>query len=505
MLTTPKSRRPLVLATVIASMAMIAIEATIVSTAMPQIAGQLGDLHLYSWVFSSFLLAQTALTVAFGKLADLYGRKPVLLFGIAVFLIGSLLCGFAWSMPSLIVFRLLQGVGAGAIQPVGLTVVGDLYSVEERGKIQGWLASIWGVSSVVGPFAGGLIVQNVSWAWVFWINLPVGVAAAAGYLLFLKENVSAAERRVDYAGAALFTLSVAALMVALTEIGESGAGGIALVAAVVCLAAAVLFAAVERRAPDPMLDVRLWARRTLAIVNLVTLLAGMSVIGLTTFLPMYVQGVLGQSALVAGFTLTVMVLGWPVGATISAKVFPRFGLRATLLFGAALLPLGAIPFLLLQPGVSPLVAGLGSVVMGFGMGFLSTSAIVIVQSSVGWKERGAGTASNIFARNLGSTLGAAALGAVFNLGLANFAASGGSVDYERIRRFLESSAAAPAAADDATRAALGFSLHITFWGILLIAVATLALAVLVPQIPRAPTPAAAVPDVEGEASAAIGH
>src|ERR1700709_321208 len=156
----PQSSRPLVIAAVMASMAMVAIEANIVSPAMPQIVSQLGDLHLYSWVFSSFLLTQTAMTVIFGKLADLYGRKPVLLVGIAVFLIGTVLCGLAWSMPSLIVFRLIQGIGAGAIQPVCLTVVGDLYSVQERGKIQGYLASVWGISSVLGPLAGGLIIQH---------------------------------------------------------------------------------------------------------------------------------------------------------------------------------------------------------------------------------------------------------------------------------------------------------------------------------------------------------
>ena len=167
-----KTRRPLVLASVMAAMFMIAIEATIVSTAMPQIAGQLGDLHLYAWVFSSFLLTQTATTVVFGKLSDLYGRRPVLLVGIAIFLVGSLLCGFAWSMPWLILFRLVQGIGAGAIQPIGLTVVGDLYSAQERGKIQGWLASVWGISSVLGPLAGGLIIAQLHWAWIFWTVVP---------------------------------------------------------------------------------------------------------------------------------------------------------------------------------------------------------------------------------------------------------------------------------------------------------------------------------------------
>src|SRR3954471_18270297 len=216
----PTSRRPLVVASVMAAMFMIAIEATIVSTAMPQIAGRLGDLHLYSWVFSAFLLTQTATTVVFGKLADLHGRRPVLLAGIAAFLVGSVLCGAAWSMPSLILFRLIQGIGAGAIQPVGITVVADLYPVHERGKVQGYLASVWGMSSVLGPLAGGLIVRHLGWPWVFWINLPVGLAAAAGFLAFLREGVPRAGRRVDAAGAALFTVAVSSLMVALAGVGS---------------------------------------------------------------------------------------------------------------------------------------------------------------------------------------------------------------------------------------------------------------------------------------------
>src|SRR5580658_5449213 len=183
----PQTTRPLVIASVMASMAMVAIEATIVSTAMPQIVTQLGGLHLYSWVFSSFLLAQTAMTVVFGKLADVYGRKPVMLFGIAVFLIGSLLAGFAWSMPIMIVFRLIQGVGAGAIQPVSMTIVADLYPPHERGKIQGYLASVWAISAVLGPMAGGLIIRDWSWSWIFWINIPIGLASAAGFIFFLHE------------------------------------------------------------------------------------------------------------------------------------------------------------------------------------------------------------------------------------------------------------------------------------------------------------------------------
>jgi MFS family permease len=216
----------------------------------------------------------------------------------------------------------------------------------------------------------------------------------------------------------------------------------------------------------------------------------MAMIGLTTFLPMYVQGVLNHSALVAGFALTMMVLGWPIGSTIGAKAFPRIGLRRTLLLGAALLPTGAVAFLLLAPGVSPVVAGLGSAVMGLGMGFLSTAAIVIIQENVGWSERGSATASNVLARNLGSTLGATVFGGLLNASLAGSAtASAGHVTFDDIRRLLDHPAAL---IEEATiRSALGHALHLTFWGVFVVAALTLASAMLVPTVAlaRAKAPA----------------
>ncbi|MGU3667140.1 MDR family MFS transporter [Methylobacterium sp. A49B] len=476
--TPPETRRPLVLAAVMAVMFMIAIEATIVSTAMPQIAGQLGDLHLYAWVFASFLLTQTATTVVFGKLSDLYGRRPVLLFGIAVFLAGSLLCGVAWSMPSLILFRLVQGVGAGAIQPVSLTVVGDLYAARERGRIQGYLASVWGISSVAGPLVGGLIIGHLSWPWIFWINLPIGVIAAGLFLRYLHEGVARRSRQIDTIGAALFTAAIAALMMALTEAGESVAA--ALWPAVGFVVAAILFIVQERRAADPMLDVRLWMQRPIATANTATLLSGMTVIGLTAFLPMYVQGVLRQSPLVAGLTLTLMVLGWPIGATTAARSFVRFGLRAILLVGASLLPLGAVAFVILGSETSPVVAAGGSIVMGLGMGFLSTAAIVIIQDSVAWAQRGAATASNIFSRNLGSTLGATVLGAVLNYRLAH-PTTGPVVDADQLRRLLDDPASL-GGGGDAIRDGLQHALHGTFWTVFAVAVLTLLLSLLVPRV-----------------------
>jgi multidrug resistance protein len=412
-------RRPLIIASVMAATFMIAIEATIISTAMPKIAGQLGDLHLYAWVFSGYLLTQTAMTVIFGKLADTYGRKPILMIGIAIFLVGSLLCGLAWSMPWLIVFRLLQGVGAGAIQPVCMTVVGDLYPLQERGKVQGYLASVWGLSSVLGPLAGGLIIQHLSWAWVFWINLPIGAVAMAGFFVFLREDVAVTRRQVDLVGAVLFTAAMAALMMALTQIG-TGVVGNAGLAILVFAAAAAAFVWQERRASDPLVSFALWSRRPIATANAATLLSGMVVIGLTAFLPMYVQGVLGRSPLVAGFALTRMVLG--------------------------------------------------------------TTAILLVQSSVGWRERGAATSSNIFARSLGSTLGATILGAVLNTSLAQGGSNHAAVSPEQLRSLLD--APNTLLNSPMLHLALGEALHLTFWAVFAIAVATMLLAIRVPDLVR---------------------
>ncbi|MDX7950201.1 MDR family MFS transporter [Lichenihabitans sp. Uapishka_5] len=477
----PKTSRPLVIAAVMASMFMIAIEATIVSTAMPQIASQLGGLHLYAWVFASFLLTQTAMTVVFGKLSDVYGRRPILLFGIAIFVVASILCGFATSMPVLIAFRLMQGIGAGAIQPVGITVVGDLYAAEERGRVQGWLASIWAISAVLGPLAGGFIVQHTSWAWVFWINVPVGILAALGFVAFLHEDVVRRAQSVDWLGAGLFTVVVASLMVALTQ-GGAGDLGSAELATLILVIGLVLFVIQERRAPAPMMAFDLWRKRAIAVANGVSLLAGVALVGLTSFVPMYVQGVLQRTPLVAGLAMTMMVVGWPIGATLAAKVLVRTGLRFLLLSGAAVMPIGALPFVMLDPASSPILAAAGSAIVGFGMGLVSTAALVIVQEIVDWSQRGSSTAANLFSRNLGSTLGAAILGSILNYGLAHQGGDAQPVTGDDLRLLLQKGAVVGAAKADAIRAALQDALHQTFWGVLGVAVAAFLAALLMPEV-----------------------
>ncbi|WP_426230426.1 MFS transporter [Pararhizobium sp. DWP3-4] len=472
------SHRGLVVVAVMASMAMIAIEATIVSTAMPQIAAQLRQINLYSWVFSSFLLTQTATTVFFGKLADIYGRKPMILIGIALFLFASVLAGFAWSMPSMIAFRLLQGIGAGAIQPVTMTVVADLFPGNQRGKVQGYLASVWALSAVVGPLLGSLIIHNLPWAWVFWINVPVGIFAAFAFMFFLHEEKSTRVVSIDILGAGLFAISISALMIALTEM-ETTVSGYAIVALTVFVIALAAFIWQERRAEAPMVAPDLWLTRPIAFANLAVFFASMSIMGLTTFLPIYVQTVLNRSPLVAGFALTMLLLGWPCGATIASRTFARFGLRPIMITGSICIPAGTCLLVLLTSSSSALLAGAGSLVMGFGMGLLNISALILTQDSVSWSERGSATASNVFSRNLGSTLGAAVLGAVMTYGLAH-STNGQPITPEQLRGLLNGTGAIMAERE-AIRLALQHALHSTFVVMLLIAVLIVPVCLLVPR------------------------
>lgn len=472
------SNRRWVIASVMASMSMTAFEATIVATVMPQIVGDLGNLSLYSWVFSGYLLAQTAMTVIFGKLADIYGRKPVVLLGIAVFVIASILAGFAWSMSSMIVFRLLQGVGAGAIQPVNLTIVADLYPVQERGKVQGWLASVWAVSAVLGPMLGGLIIGHLSWAWVFWINVPLGIAAAYGFIVHLKEDGAQTRHTIDVAGALLFTIAVSALMIALTDV-SSAAPAVIYAAVGTAVVFSLLFVLQERRAQEPMISLALWGRRPIAVANGGALLSGMALMGITSFLPMYVQGVLQRSPVVAGLTLTMVMLGWPIGATLTAKALKRIKPRPIIIAGAALHLAGAVFFVVLGPGSAPLIAGIGSLVLGLGMGLYSNSTLIMIQSIVEPGQRGSATASTLFARNLGSTLGAALFGAVLNYGLAHTEGAR-AVSTEELQALLSTTQGV--AGGNVAARVLHHSLHLTFIALLVIAVAMVALTLLVPSI-----------------------
>jgi EmrB/QacA subfamily drug resistance transporter len=442
-----------VLGCVMLALFMSAVEVTIVATALPQIVGRLGGFSLYTWVFSGFLLTQTATILVFGKLADLYGRRPVLIAGMVVFLLGSTLCGFARSMPALIAFRLLQGLGAGSIQPVAITIVGDLYDVTERPRVQGWLSSVWGFAAIVGPLAGGIIVEALSWRWIFWINVPVGLCAIAGLMLFYHEQVEHRRRAIDYAGTLCFCTGMAALLVCLMQSGVSWpwASLQTVLLAALFLGAFALYVARERRAAEPMVDLRLWRTPLVARVNASALFGGATIIGVTSFVPIDVQGVLGRSAIVAGFALTAMSVGWPLASTLSGRFLRTFDARGTVRIGGALMFVGTLLLATMPRTAGPAWIGLGSFVIGFGMGLLNTTFIILIQGSVAWEQRGSATASNIFSRMLGSTLGAAILGAVLNASLhAQLGSTNGAADgIEGVRRVFNGGADALSAAQGA--------------------------------------------------------
>ncbi|MGE5170981.1 MAG: MDR family MFS transporter [Rudaea sp.] len=435
------ARRPVILGCVMLALFMAAVEVTIVATALPQIVGGLGGFAYYTWVFSGFLLTQSVTILVFGKLADVYGRRPVLIGGIIVFLLGSTLCGFAWSMPALIAFRLLQGLGAGSIQPVATTIVGDLYTPRERPRVQGWLSSVWGFAAIVGPLAGGLIVEALSWRWIFWINVPVGILTIAGLALFLREEVAPRRHAIDYTGVALFCVALAALLVALMEggVGWPWASPQTLSLLALFALAFALYVARERRAQEPMIELALWRAPLVASINASALFAGATIIGVTSFVPMYVQGVLARSAIVAGFALTAMSVGWPLASTLSGRFLRALDVRLTVRVGAALLLAGASVLASMRPGAGPVWAGAGSFLLGFGMGLLNTTFIILIQGSVPWASRGSATASTIFARMLGGTIGAAVLGAILNGTLhARLAAlDGGAATIENVRQMFD--------------------------------------------------------------------
>ncbi|WAL63928.1 MDR family MFS transporter [Amycolatopsis cynarae] len=417
-----RSERGPVLASIMLSTGLVALDSTILATAVPSIVRDLGGFSQFPWLFSVYLLTQAVTVPLYGKFADSFGRKPLMVFGIVVFLIGSVLCGAAWSMPTLILARAVQGIGAGAVQPMSITMVGDLYTVEERARVQGYVASVWGIASVVGPTLGGLFSQYSSWRLIFFVNLPLGAVALWMLARHFTENVPRRPHRVDYLGAALLTAGFTLVILGLLEGGVAWPWGSAPSVVIFVLAAVALIAFffAERRATEPVLPLWVFGRRVLAGGNLVALTVGALTIGLSSYLPTYVEGVLGTDAVVAGFALAALTLGWPLSASFAGRLYLRIGFRDTALIGGGLVLTGAVltATLLGAHTPVPVVAG-AAFVLGAGLGLFSSPTLVAVQSVVGWARRGVVTGTNMFSRSLGSAVGVAVFGAIANATLAD--------------------------------------------------------------------------------------
>lgn len=459
------------------AMFMAAIEVTIVATAMPTILAELRGFHLLTWVFGAFLLAQAVTVPLYGKLADMFGRKPVFFFGTSVFLVASVLAGFAANMPQLIAFRALQGLGGGALMPIAITIVGDIYTPQERARVQGYLASVWGISSVIGPVLGAFFVQELDWALVFWVNVPIGIGAMAILALFHDERVEHKGHRVDYTGAALLMTGTAALMLALIQGHALAAGpliGLYFVG-VLCMTA---FLFQERRAPEPMMPLDLWRQRVIVVGNLGGLMVGALMIGVVSFLPAYVQGVMGYSATVAGFALTAMSIGWPLAATIGGRVMVRTTYRFVAGLGGILMIVGSAGLWTLRPSDGPAWAAAGAFVLGAGLGFGNTAFLVSIQASVGWAQRGVATSAAMFMRIAGQAVGASVFGAAVNYSLDSRGTA-----HESIDQLMEPARRATLAAADisALTDVLAAGLHNVYAIGLALAVVTLGIALGIPR------------------------
>ena len=395
---------------------LVAIDATILATAVPTIVGDLGGFAQFPWLFSIYLLAQAVSVPVYAKLSDTLGRKPIVMIGIGLFLLGSVLCGLAWSMPALIAFRAIQGLGAGAVQPMAITIAGDIYTVVERAKVQGYLSSVWAISSVVGPSLGGIFSQFLSWRWIFFVNIPLCLVAAWMLQRTFHETVTVRRHRVDYLGAVLLTTALTLLILAVLEGGQAWAwNSVPSIAAFSTGAVLlVLFGLAERRAAEPVLPLWAFSRRLLLSTALISVGVGAILIGLTSFVPTYLEGVLGTPPLVAGLALAALTIGWPISAALSGRFYLRIGFRNTALIGVSIVLLGAV--ILAVTAGTPLlgVTALSCFVVGLGLGLVATPTLIAAQSSVEWDERGVVTGVNLFSRSIGSAVGVAIFGAVAN-------------------------------------------------------------------------------------------
>ncbi|KUM34344.1 MFS transporter [Arthrobacter sp. EpRS71] len=411
-----RSRRGPILIALMLATGLVAIDATIVATAVPSIVEDIGGFASFPWLFSAYLLAQAVSVPVYAKLSDVVGRKPMILGGIGLFLLGSILCGLAWSMPALIAFRVLQGLGAGAVQPVAITIAGDIYTLAERAKVQGYLASVWAVSSVVGPTLGGIFASLGIWRWIFLINIPLCLLAGWMLLRTFHENVERTKHRIDYFGAGLLTISLSLLILGALQGGQAWAWDSAISISVFA-GGAVLFVSfllVERKAAEPILPPWVVSRRLLATTAMISFGVGAVMLGITTYVPTFLEGSLQTSPLLAGLALAALTIGWPISASQAGRFYLRIGFRNTAMMGIAITVIGAAVLALTASTPNVLLVAVACFIVGLGLGLVATPSLIAAQTSVEWNERGVVTGTNLFARSIGSSLGVAVFGAIAN-------------------------------------------------------------------------------------------
>lgn len=475
------SRNRIILVTIgiMLSLFLASMESTVVATAMPTIVGQLGGLEHYSWVFSAFMLASTTTVPLYGKLSDLYGRRNIYLAAMALFLVGSILCGQAQNMTQLIFARSVQGIGAGGIAPLAFILIGEMFTLEQRAKMQGFFSGVWGVSSIAGPLLGGFIVDQLSWHWVFFVNIIPGLLAA-GLVSFawIDQPRNHARPAIDYAGAALLTSSIVILLVGLMDLGTAFSWLLIGIAVVLF----VLLLWVESRASDPILPISLFRQDRLFATTIAHgIFSGWALFGTISYIPLFVQSVIGTSAAQAGLTITPLLLGWVMASIIGTRLLLRTGYYKLAITGTSLLFVGAVLLATVNMNTSQTLLMIYITIMGIGMGLAIPSFLIAVQTTVERRQLGTATSTIQFSRSIGGTLGVSAMGAALGMRLAsNLSASG--LNPKLVSQLLDPVPGAEAVMDSNLRFAVADAISIVF--IIALAAAALALVTVLFFTPR---------------------
>ena len=414
-----RKRRWLITAGVMTGMFIAALEATVVGTAMPTVIASLGGLSHYSWVFSAYLVTSTVTVPVWGKLSDLYGRRLLYQIGIGIFLIGTLLSGLSATMTQLIIFRAVQGLGAGALVPLGMTIIGDTFTLQERAKMQAYFSGVWGLSSIIGPVIGGFITDQISWRWVFFVNLPIGIVAALIIGIALKEPARDRRPKIDYAGAILLMTAISLLMLAMVEGGSEGLfTTLNVVIFTVSIILLGIFVWIENRASDPIIPFELFRNRTIAIAVIAGFLGGIAMFGAISFIPLFAQGSLGFTATEAGSLLTPLMLTWVTMSVIGGRLMLRVGYKSITIGGYAALTIGFVLLAMVDRDTNRVWLYVDLMLIGAGLGFSMLTLLIAVQQAVERSKLGIATSLNQFSRSIGGAIGVAVMGAVLTASLA---------------------------------------------------------------------------------------
>ncbi|WP_159722649.1 MDR family MFS transporter [Enterococcus sp. CSURQ0835] len=398
---------------------MTAIEGTIVTTAMPTIVGLLHGMEIMNWVFSIYLLTNAMITPIYVKLADKVGRKPVFVMGIVIFVIGSTLCGLSNSMLTLIISRGIQGVGAGAIMPVCLTIIADLYDLEKRAKVLGLNSAAWGISSVFGPLLGGFIVDAFSWHWIFFINVPIGIGLI--FLMqhyFVEERRSTQHKKMDLAGSLALMLVLLSLLLGFQLLGDDGLTLKVWLLFAATLGFLVLFIKVEQTAADPVINLKLFNNRAFVLFNAVAALISGFLMGIDVYIPMWMQGVLGKSAAIGGLVLAPLSIVWMLGSFLAGRWLAKMAAKKVLLLGLVIILAGTGLILVLPQSASFWAFFLVASIWGIGYGLAMTTTTVESQNSVAPAEIGVATSFNTLSRTIGQTIMVSVFGIILNTEIA---------------------------------------------------------------------------------------